>query len=391
MATKIIMPKLGMAMTEGAVVKWIKRDGETVNKGEPLVVVMSKKISYQIEAPASGIVRHIVREKETRPVGAVIGYILEPGEEMPEIPAPPPPPVEKVGAPAPAPTPTPAPAPAPSPPEAQPFILASPAARRLAQEHGIDLARVKGTGPGGRISERDVLAYLEALRAAPAGRSIPFIGIRQAIAQRMVESLQTMAQVTLMTEADVTELVRLRERLRKRFEVSYTDLIIKAVAVALREHSQLNATLVGEEIRLLPEIHIGMAVALEDGLLVPVIRDADKKSLEEIARETKRLAEAARAGTLTVDEVTGSTFTITNLGMYDIDGFTPIINPPECAILGVGRIVEKPAIYEDEIVKRSMMTLSLTFDHRLVDGAPAAAFLQRVKELLETPSLIFAP
>lgn len=389
MATKIIMPKLGMAMTEGAVVKWIKRDGEAVNKGEPLVVVMSKKISYQIEAPASGIVRHVVREKETRPVGAVIGYVLEPGEEMPEIPPPAPPPAEKVAAPAP--TPAPASAPAPSPPEAQPFILASPAARRLAQEHGIDLSRVKGTGPGGRISERDVLAYLEALKAAPAGRSIPFLGMRQAIAQRMVESLQTMAQVTLMTEADVTELVRLRERLRKRFEVSYTDLIIKTVAVALREHPHLNATLVGEEIRLLSEIHIGMAVALEDGLIVPVIRDADKKSLEEITRETKRLAEAARAGTLTVDEVTGSTFTITNLGMYDIDGFTPIINPPECAILGVGRIVEKPAVYGGEIVKRSMMTLSLTFDHRLVDGAPAAAFLQRVKELLETPSLIFAP
>lgn len=389
MATKIIMPKLGMAMTEGAVVKWIKRDGEAVNKGEPLVVVMSKKISYQIEAPASGIVRHVVREKETRPVGAVIGYVLEPGEEMPEIPPPAPPPAEKVAAPAP--TPAPASAPAPSPPEAQPFILASPAARRLAQEHGIDLSRVKGTGPGGRISERDVLAYLEALKAAPAGRSIPFLGMRQAIAQRMVESLQTMAQVTLMTEADVTELVRLRERLRKRFEVSYTDLIIKTVATALREHPYLNATLVGEEIRLLSEIHIGMAVALEDGLIVPVIRDADKKSLEEIARETKRLAEAARAGTLTVDEVTGSTFTITNLGMYDIDGFTPIINPPECAILGVGRIVEKPAVYGGEIVKRSMMTLSLTFDHRLVDGAPAAAFLQRVKELLETPSLIFAP
>lgn len=387
MATKIIMPKLGMAMTEGAVVKWIKRDGETVNKGEPLVVVMSKKISYQVEAPASGIVRHIVREKETCPVGAVIGYILEPGEEMPEIAPPSPPPVEKVAAPAP----TPAPAPASPLPEAQPFILASPAARRLAQEHGIDLSRVKGTGPGGRISERDVLAYLESLKAAPTERSIPFIGMRQAIAQRMVESLQTMAQVTLMTEADVTELVRLRERLRKRLEVSYTDLIIKAVAVALREHPQLNATLVGEEIRLLPEIHIGIAVALEDGLIVPVIRDADKKSLEEIARETKHLAEAARAGTITVDEVTGSTFTITNLGMYDIDGFTPIINPPECAILGVGRIVEKPAVYGGEIVKRSMMTLSLTFDHRLVDGAPAAAFLQRVKELLETPSLIFAP
>lgn len=450
MATQIIMPKLGMAMTEGAVVKWAKRDGETVNKGEPLVVVMSKKISYQIEAPATGIVRHVAQEKETRPVGAVIGYILAPGEAMPEV-VPPPAAAPVTAAPR-APTGgAPAPAPAAPPSEAAPFVLASPAARRLAKElgidlaqvrgsgpegriteadvqraaeerakgaappapapaevlaspmartlareHGIDLAQVKGTGAGGRITEKDVLAFIEARKvaappvAAPPARAIPFVGMRQMIAQRMSESLQSMAQVTLMTEADVTETVRLRERLKQRYDLSYTDIIVKAVAVALKEHPLLNATLVGEEIQLLPEIHIGVAVALEDGLIVPVVRDADKKTLQEIAQETRRLAEGARAGTLTVDEVTGSTFTITNLGMYGVDGFTPIINPPEVAILGVGRIVEKPAIYRDEIAKRAMLTLSLTFDHRLVDGAPAAAFLDRVRELLETPGLIFA-
>ncbi len=441
MATQIIMPKLGMAMVEGAVVKWVKRDGETVNKGDPLVVVMSKKISYQIEAPATGVVRHVVREKETRPVGAVIGYILAPGEAMPEV-APPP-----AAAPAAA---APTPAPAAPPPEAAPFVPASPAARRLAKElgidltqvtatgpegriteadvqraaeeraraaapaagapaevlaspmartlareHGVDLAQVKGTGAGGRITEKDVLAFVEARKAgvppvaAPPARAIPFIGMRQMIAQRMSESLQSMAQVTLLTEADVTETVRLRERLKQRYDLSYTDIIVKAVAVALKEHPLLNATLVGEEIQLLTEIHIGVAVALEDGLIVPVVRDADKKTLQEIAQETKRLAEGARAGTLTVDEVTGSTFSITNLGMYHVDGFTPIINPPEAAILGVGRIVEKPAIYQGEIAKRALLTLSLTFDHRLVDGAPAAAFLDRVRELLETPALIF--
>jgi pyruvate dehydrogenase E2 component (dihydrolipoamide acetyltransferase) len=448
-ATQIIMPKLGMAMTEGAVVKWVKRDGETVNKGDPLVVVMSRKISYQVEAPATGIVRHIVQEKETRPVGAVIGYILAPGEAMPEV-APPPVAAPVAAAPEAPPIGAPAPAPAAPPSEAAPFVLASPAARRLAKElgidlaqvrgsgpegriteadvqraaeehakgamppapapaevlaspmartlareHGIDLAQVKGTGAGGRITEKDVLAFIEARKAAPPvaappTRAIPFVGMRQMIAQRMSESLQSMAQVTLLTEADVTEMVRLREQLKQRYDLSYTDIIVKAVAVALKEHPLLNATLVGEEIQLLSEVHIGVAVALEDGLIVPVVRDADKKTLQEIAQETRRLAEGARAGTLTVDEVTGSTFTITNLGMYHVDGFTPIINPPEAAILGVGRIVEKPAIYQGEIAKRAMLTLSLTFDHRLVDGAPAAAFLDRVRELLETPALIFA-
>jgi pyruvate dehydrogenase E2 component (dihydrolipoamide acetyltransferase) len=383
------MPKLGMAMTAGAVVKWIKRDGEPANTGDPIVVVMSKKITYQVQALAAGIVRHVVREKETRPVGAVIGYILAPGEEMPEVVlAPGIPPVEVV--------PVPTPVPASPPPEARPFILATPAARRLAGEMGIDLAQVRGTGPGGRISEADVRRAAEerarapAIPVAPWPRTIPFAGMRQAVAERMTESLRTMAQVTLHVEADVTEMVRLRERLKEQFDLTYTDIIIKAAAAALREHPVLNASLVGEEIQLIPEIHIGVAVALEDGLIVPVVRNVDGKSLSEIAGETRRLADGARAGTLTVDEVTGSTFTVTNLGMYEVDGFTPIINPPETAILGVGRIVEKPAIYRGEFARRSMMTLSLTFDHRLVDGAPAAAFLRRVKELLEVPALIFA-
>jgi pyruvate dehydrogenase E2 component (dihydrolipoamide acetyltransferase) len=267
-------------------------------------------------------------------------------------------------------------------------------AKKRAREHGIDLAEVTGTGPGGRITEKDVLAFLEAREKAPppevaappkAARIIPFVGMREMIAERMTQSLQTMAQVTLHTEVDATELVKLREQLKQEFDLTYTDLIIKAVAKALQAHPLLNATLVGDEIHLLEEIHIGVAVALEDGLLVPVVRDADKKSLQEIAQETRRLARGAREGTLTVDEVTGSTFTITNLGAYGVDGFTPIINPPEVAILGVGRIVERPAIHEDQIVRRSTMVLSLTIDHRIVDGAPGAEFLSTVREILESP------
>ena len=400
MAVKIVMPKLGMAMTEGVVVKWLKEDGASVRKEEPIATVMSKKITYQVVASADGILRHAAQIKETRPVGAANAYILASGEELPAEAAAPSPPVAaapQAAVPAPGTV-------AAKAQERKPFVLASPAARRLALEKGIELMEVKGTGVGGRITEKDVLAFVELVGVPVSGaqvspmrppgappQAIPFIGMRQAVAQRMTESLQTMAQVTLLTEADVTEMVRMRERLKQQFDLTYTDIIVKAVATALKEHPLLNAALVGEEIQLLPEIHIGVAVALEDGLIVPVVRDADKKSLQDIAQETKRLAEGARAaGGLTVDEVTGSTFTITNLGTYEVDGFTPIINPPEAAILGVGRIVEKPAVYRGEITKRAMMALSLTFDHRLVDGSPAAAFLRRVKDSLEMPSLIFA-
>ncbi len=243
------------------------------------------------------------------------------------------------------------------------------------------------------MTEEDVRRFSEvppapAVAPAPA-RAIPFIGMRQVIAERMTESLRTMAQVTLTTEVDVSELVKLREQVKTRFDLTYTDLIVKTVTAALREHPLLNSTLVGDEIQFLAEMHIGVAVALEDGLIVPVVRHADRLSLREIAQETRRLAEAARAGTLTVDEATGSTFTITNLGMYGVDISTPVINPPEVAILGVGRIIEKPAVFQGEIVKRSMMALSLTFDHRIVDGAPAAAFLKTLAGLLEKPYLLF--
>ncbi len=372
MAVQVVMPKLGMAMTEGEVVKWLKEDGAQVAKDEPIVQVMSKKITYEVRAPQAGVLRHAVPPKQKVPVGAVIGYIAAPGEEVPLAPA---------AAPGPA---------------AQAEVLATPMAKRLAREHGIDLREVRGTGPGGRIQESDVLAYLEQRRQAPAApeappaaRVIPFAGMRRAIAERMTESLQTMAQVTVTTEADVTGLVEFVDRLKARADISYTAVLVKAVAAALKQHPILNSTLVGDEIRLLDEINIGVGVALDEGLIVPVIRNADRLSLAEIDRELKRLAAAARAGTLTVDEVTGSTFTISNLGMYGVDAFTPIINPPEVAILGVGRIIEKPAVYRGQVAVRSLMTLSLTFDHRVVDGAPAAAFLQTLAGMLAQPALIF--
>ena len=435
MATRIIMPKLGMAMKDGVLAKWLKQDGDSVAKDEPIAVVMSKKITYTLTAPAAGVLRTVARPKETRAVGATLGFVAAPGEAIPDV--------EEV-APAAVEVGPPAAAEAALPPAGAAFVLASPAARRLAKDSGIDLslvagsgadgmvteadvrrfaeereraeapaevlatsaarqlalergvklAEVQGSGLGGRITEQDVLDFIRAREKAlaraeapprAAARTIPFAGVRQAIAEHMVESLRTMAQLTLHMEVDATALVKRRGQLKAEFDLTYTDLLVKAVARALRRHPVLNSTLIGDEIHLLEPIHIGIAVALDDGLIVPVLRDADRRTVREIAQEARRLAQAARDGSLSVDEVTGSTFTITNLGSYGIDGFTPIINSPEVAILGVGRIVERPVVRENEIARRSLMTLSLTIDHRVVDGAPAAQFMGTLKELLENP------
>jgi pyruvate dehydrogenase E2 component (dihydrolipoamide acetyltransferase) len=431
MATPLVMPKLGLTMTEGTVVRWLKQDGQPVEKGEPIAVVMSKKISFEVKAPGSGILRHAARLKQTKPVGAPFAYITQPGEEVP---------VEAIYPPAVEAAPGTAPAPASEGvAEKKAFVLASPAARRLAKEKGVELSLVQGTGSEGRVVEADIYRFLEeqvAKEAAPAAEPeplatpsakwlarergvdlsqvpgsglggriteqdveaflasqptaapigiLPFSGMRRAIAEHMLDSLHQTAQVTVTSEADVTDLVKLRSQLKAEFDLSYTDLIVKAVAKALKQHPRLNSTLIGDEIHLLSEINIGVAVALEDGVIVPVVRDANRKEVPEIAEETRRLVQGAREGTLSVDEVTGSTFTVTNLGAYGAHYFTPILNSPEVAILGVGRIVEKPAIYEGQIARRSYMALSLTFDHRLVDGAPAAQFLQTVVEILENP------
>lgn len=432
MATRIIMPKLGMAMSEGTVVKWLKDDGAEIKKGEPVVVVMSKKITYEVVAAADGIVRHVAQPKDVCGIGQVIGFVTAPGEAIPEV--------EIVAPAAPAPAEAPAPA-APakkkvSVPKERERVPSSPAARRLARELGVDIARVtasgrrvtetdvqrfheeqsrivasllarrmaeeehldlaqiEGTGPGGRIIEEDVLRVLEGKGPPPAAppKAIPFIGMRQAIAEHMVHSLQTMAQVTITAKADVTELKSTRQALAARWErkISYTDLLVKAVVVALGDHPLLGAKLEGDEIVMPTEINVGVAVALEDGLIVPVVRDADKMTVLEIGDRIKDLAQRARENALDVDEVTGAAFTVTNLGTYGVDAFTPIINPPEVAILGVGRIFEELALLNGQAVARFKMVLSLTIDHRIVDGAPGAAFLQTLVQLLEHPALIFA-
>jgi pyruvate dehydrogenase E2 component (dihydrolipoamide acetyltransferase) len=266
----------------------------------------------------------------------------------------------------------------------------TPAARKLAAEHNIDASLVSGTGPGGRITREDIQKVIDAGGQAPAsaaapasaGESIPLRGMRKVIAERMHTSLQASAQLTITTEVDVTQLIEQREEVKREFNTTYNDFIIQACAHALIRHPRMNASLEGDAIQLHDARHVGFAVALDEGLIVPVVRDADKKPLKTIAEEARALAEKARAGKLQLEEVSGGTFTVSNLGMAGVDAFTPILNSPQTGILGIGRIIEKPVVFQGEIAKRSMLVLSLTFDHRVIDGAPAGAFLQSVADLL---------
>ncbi len=440
MITEVILPVLGETMNEGTIVEWMKQEGDPVRRGEVLFTIESDKATLEVEATADGFLRRIlVPAGQTVPVLTVVGLVTSTRDE----------PLEEanrksqiangqVSKSASLQT-----SPAPPPPRTAARIFASPRARKLAAEKGIDLAAVAGSGPGGRIVERDIVAYLESAPKAtpvarrlaeqtginlhavsgtgPGGRitkadverisesaippspslprssspqaEIPLSGVRSIIARRMFEGHSATAPVTLTMEADATEFVALRERLKASmadelgFNIGYNDLLIKLLAHALRKFPYMNARLDGETIRQLAEIHIGLAVDTERGLLVPVVRDADRKGLAEVACELRGLVERARTGKAGPDELVGSTFTITNLGMYDVDGFTPIINLPEMAILGVGRIKPRPAAVDGAVCVRQMMWLSLTFDHRLVDGAPAARFLQYIKNLVEDPYL----
>ena len=386
MATEVVLPQWGMGMQDGMVVKWLKKEGDSVTQGEPLAEIEAAKINGELEAPASGVVARLqVSEGTTVDVGTLLAIIVAPGEEvtLPERTTPAPtapaaPPVAPGGAP-------------PSAPAPQqwggPQAQVVPAARRLAQQQGIDLSQVQGSGPEGRILEVDVQRAIET-QARPAARTVPLAGMRKTIADRMLQSVRTMAQLTLTSEVDMTEAERLREEVATQKQTNRLrplHLIVKAMARALQEHPQLNATLEDGQIFLLEEINIGMAIAMPEGLIVPVIHAADEKSILEISRSVVELGRKARGGKLAPEEISGGSFTVSSLAAYDIDAFTPIVNPPQVGILGIGRIVEKPVVYEGEITKRSMMVLSITFDHRALDGAPAAEFLRTVRKHLETP------
>jgi pyruvate dehydrogenase E2 component (dihydrolipoamide acetyltransferase) len=437
MAEEIVLPQWGMEMQDATIVKWLKQEGDAVQAGDPLVEVETAKIETEMESTASGVLAHIlVPEGATVAIRTVLAIVAAPGEQVPR------PPAASAATSDPTTARTTQPAMAVSPAsQGAPQVV--PAARRLAQEGGIDLSQVQGTGPGGRILLEDVQRALDArsatplppaaasvqvtpvarrmaqqhginlsqvhgsgprgrilvedvekviaAQAQPAGQAAQVMrigGIRQTIATRMVQSLQTMAQVTLTTEVDVTDAMKLREGLARHWHdagLSPLHVVLKATARALKEHPRMNAIEREHEIELVQDINVGVAVSLPEGLIVPTIRQADEKPLVQIARETRELANKAREGQASYDEVTGGTFTITNLGPYGIDAFTPIINAPQVGILGIGRIVEKPVVYQGEIAKRSMMFLSLTFDHRVIDGAPAAEFLHTVTAHLEDP------
>ena len=405
MAEKIGMPKLGWIMEEGTLVEWLKQDGDEVRAGEVVFTVESDKALNEIESFESGILRippDSPAPGSTVPVGTLLAYLLQPGEPAP---------FEDLDAAKDKPAPT-----APLPATAlnrteEPVVTAEPArggepaitprARRVATQLGLDWRQVEGSGSRGRVTESDIRAMQAASTAAdqikttgarPEEEARPLSQVRQRIAQRMAKSAHTTAAVTLTTEADATELVALRDRLKESLEPgaiapTYNDLMVKLAGEALAAHPSLNATWQDNGIVFHEHIHVAFAVDTEDGLLAPVVRDVTDKSLRQIAAESAALIEKAQARKLVPDDLSGGSFTISNLGMYGIDAFTPIINLPECAILGVGRIISKPAVYHDQVVPRKMMALSLTFDHRVVDGGPASRFLNQVRQYVEQPYL----
>lgn len=423
MATKVIMPKQGLQMTEGMITKWLIREGQPIKAGEPLFAMETDKLSIEIMAPASGILLKILRQEgETVPITETIAMIGEPGEDYTG---------ELSGIIAAAGTEAGGEAMGKEKSTEPNRIFATPRARTLAASQGNELAALAGSGPDGLIVARDIHARpavpaadvratplaariamqnavpltgmtgtgshgkitradVEASLAALSGnRLIPLTGMRRAIAERMKLSLQEMAQANHRMKVDMGEVVRLREQFKTAgLKVSFTDFLVKVVARALIEFPILNATLTPEGILLHDTVNMGIAVALENGLVVPVIPNADRLSLSEISAASAALIEKAQKGQLLPDDYAGGTFTITNLGMLDIDEFTAIINPPESAILAVGKIDRIPVVLNDEIVIRPIMMLSLTYDHRIIDGAPAARFLQRVKQLLQNPLLL---
>ncbi len=378
MITKIIMPKLGETMDEGQIGKWLRKEGEKVEKGESLFEVISDKANFEVESPSTGVLRKILAEEgQAVPVTKVVGYIADSMEEqLPEE-------VTTVTKPS---------EPVSPPSERKKRIKISPLARKLAEQRGIDVSQIEGSGPGGRITKEDVERFQPVAKAE--GEGTPLSGMRKLIAQRMSQSKREAPHYYLQTEIDMSDAVRLREDLlpemEKTFSVrlSYTDLIIKATALSLEQFSLLNSTYENEQIKSFKQANTGVAVALEEGLVVPVIKDAAHKTLWQIAQERTRLVARAKEGKLTQEELSDGTFTISNLGTFEIDLFTAIINPPQVAILAVGAIKERPTALDGQLVIRQTMKVSLSLDHRVVDGVAGAQFLSCLKELLEKPYLL---
>ena len=435
MATPIVMPRLGDFMTEGTVVKLARSQGDQVGQGEVIAEIETEKLNYDLQSVAGGVFHPVVAEGATVEVDGLIAYVLEAGEEAPKADTPQ----------APATSASPREAPASRPAAASGSgrtFRSTPGARKVASSLGVDLAQVTPTGPGGRIVEADVRAFAEQQTVAPAvvpstpaarrlaqqlgadlseitptgpagriveadvrafvdqqkpalppglpdpSRSEPLSGMRRSIAQHMSDSLKNSAQLSYFMDVDVTEGQRLRREASQGADTTITmaHLLIKACAETLRRVPAMNSVLANDEIHYFDQVNIGVAVALDDGLIVPVLRDVGSMNIHEIADATQTLSEKARANELSPDDVVGGTFTISVLG--SVDGFTPILNPPQSGILGVGRSVQKPVVSRGKIVVREMMTLSLTADHQVIDGAIAASFMRRLQATVERPAAL---
>jgi pyruvate dehydrogenase E2 component (dihydrolipoamide acetyltransferase) len=398
MAVEIYMPKMSDHMEEGEIIQWLVEEGVRVEQGQVILELMTDKAVAELESPATGVLKGIRVGAEggrVVPVGTTFAFIAEPEEEVPVLPA--------LGAE------TPTKAKAPDPPESvtaaeqkdeRGKVRATPVARRLARELGVDLAQVAGTGPGGRTSDVDVRAYASAVKAAPPsgaeiGEYMDLSPIQRLTGRRMLESVQTAPQFALDTDVDMTNTLWLRNALLERIELetgvrpSVTAILTKVVGAALRKHPRANASFEDGRIRLHEDVNVGVAVGTEDGLLVPVIKHVDEKQLAEIVLELKAFQEKAGNLRFTTEELSGGTFTISNLGMYGITRFYAIVNPPQSAILAVGRIMNTPTGLENGSVElRPVMNLTLSVDHRALDGLQGARFLAEIKQGLENPYFI---
>lgn len=427
MAVYIAIPKLGMTMQDARLVEWKAAEGDLVNKGEIVLLIETSKTEWEVEAPASGYLHILVPVDQVVLIARVVGLLAETKEELAKLQSEPiqelyttpmDPTIEGAAVTASPPEAVETPASPSCQKDGGEKIRISPVARKMAEQHMIDISKIKGSGPEGRIVREDIEKAVEAKKMAPpdsaagpaasAGKMIdgklvknilPLKGIRRAVAENMQRSLAISAQLTYMSEINMTEMIKLRNLYLEQEKVigtriTFTDLLVLSITKALKTHPYINSSIMGNEIVLWEDINIGIAVALtervEGGLIVPVIRNTDKKTLLEINAELKTAVEKARAGKLMPDDVSGGTFTLTNLGAFEgMYAFgTPIINQPESAILLTARTTDRAVVRDGQIVIRPIMTVSFTFDHRVIDGAPAEAFMNSLVRIIENPSLL---
>lgn len=389
---KVAVPRLDPGMQSGKIVEWLKKEGDHVEKDAPIVRIEGEKTTFEVNSPGAGVLRKVLFKQGTDvPVGQTIALVGEPNEPLP---------LDAESQQTPEPTRAQQTSVGPPISRAQ-EPSASPVARKMAREAGIDLFSIKGSGPGGRIVREDLQKAIEQMktrpeavavsaqeaRTVPIAKTIKLAGKRKATAERLSYGFHTTVPVTITMDARMEAVLDQRKDLHSRTgeEISVTAYVVKAAAKALEDHQMINSSLEGDELRVFGDINIAVAINTPDGLVAPVLPQTNKKSVSEISRSIRDLTERAVQNRLTVSDLTGGTFTVTNLGGYGVELFAPVINPPQCAILGFGRTSERPVVIEKQVQVASVTTLSLVFDHRIVDGVPAAQFLQRVKELLEDP------